>query len=202
MTRAASVHWQRGLSMIEMVVVVAIVGILAFVVTPEISTQLRNAQIRSAAEAMQSGLLKARTEAISRNQNVRFSLVTDLSDGCVLSPSAGSWVVSLDDPAGKCSTANPVVDPRILAVHTARDGAAAAAVAATRADAAASSSVTFNPFGRVINGNQMARIVVANASSPTEFRSYRVDISPVGSVRMCDLRVNPNSDDPRRCLPA
>jgi type IV fimbrial biogenesis protein FimT len=202
MSRAALLRRQRGLSMIEVVVVVAIVGILALVVSPEISTQLRNARIRNAADAMQAGLLRARAEAISRNQNVRFSLVSDLSGSCSLSAAAGSWVVSLNDPDGKCDTTpDPTVDPGILAVHTARDGNAGAVIAAMRSDGTtAATSVTFNPFGRVINVNQMARIVVTNASSPADYRSYRVDISTVGSVRMCDVRVSTASDDPRRCL--
>ena len=30
--------------------------------------------------------------------------------------------------------------------------------------------------------------------------AYRVDVSTVGSVRICDVRVSMTSDDPRRCL--
>lgn len=192
---------QSGLSLIEIVVVLAILGLLAVTAGPEISLQLRNLQVRNAAETMQSGLQRARAEAISRNQNVRFSLVSDLSGDCVLSASAGSWVVSLDDPASKCDSAPSVdSDPRIVAVHNAADGNPLATVAATQIDGStAASSVTFNAFGRPINGTQLARIAVTSSIAPADHRAYRVDVSPVGGVRMCDTRVSTSSEDPRRC---
>lgn len=190
--------------MIEVVVVVAILGIVAVAVLPEISLQLRNSQIRNAAEAMTSGLNRARAEAISRNQNVRFTLVSDLSTDCVALASSGSWVVSLDDPVGKCDSApSNDTEPRIVTLHTARDGNIAARVAATQGTAmtTAATSVTFNPFGRPVNNTQLGRIVLDSATATSAHRSYRVDVTQVGSVRMCDRGVLASSDDPRRCPP-
>lgn len=186
--------------MIEVIVVVSIIGILAVAVAPEISIQLRNARVRNVAESMQNGLQRARAEAIARNQDVRFSLVSDLTDSCVLSSSGASWVVSIDNPAGLCDIPpNPDVEPRIVTLQEARDGGTGATVAATQGNfTTAASSITFNPFGRPVNTTQMARIVVDSAVSASEHRSYRVDISQVGSVRMCDRRVTA-TDDPRYC---
>lgn len=187
--------------MIEVIVVVSIIGILAVAVAPEISIQLRNSRVRNVAESMQNGLQRARAEAIARNQNVRFTLVSDLTDSCVASSTSASWVVSMDDPAGLCDIApDPGVEPRTVTLQEARDGGIGATVAATQGSpfTTTSSSITFNPFGRAINGSQMARIVVSSAITPTQHRSYRIDISPVGSVRMCDLRVTV-TDDPRYC---
>lgn len=190
--------------MIEVVVVVAILGIVAVAVTPEISLQLRNSQIRNAAEAMTSGLNRARAEAISRNQNVRFTLVNDLSTDCAASATAGSWVVSLDDPAGKCDSApSNDTEPRIVTVHTARDGNADARVSATVQGTAvtttAANSVIFNSFGRPVNASQLGQIVLDIATATSSHRSYRVVVSATGSVRMCDIGVVTSSDDPRRC---
>ncbi|WP_418316773.1 GspH/FimT family pseudopilin [Piscinibacter sakaiensis] len=195
---------QRGVSMIEVLTVVSIIGILLVAVAPEITTQLRNAQIRNAADSMIAGLQRARSEAIRRNQDVRFSLVSDLSDDCVLSSSAGSWVVSLDDPVGNCATpASESTAPRILAVHSAADGNVMAKVVATQADGATPArEIIFNGFGRPKDATQLGRIVMSSANSPTEYRSYRVDVSPVGGVRMCDTKVSQTSEDPRRCPPA
>ncbi|MBL8303767.1 MAG: GspH/FimT family protein [Ideonella sp.] len=192
---------QRGISMIEVIVVVSIVGILAVAVAPEISIQLRNSRVRNVAESMQNGLQRARAEAIARNQNVRFTLVSNLTDSCVASSSAASWVVSLDDPAGLCDIApDPTVEPRTVTLQEARDGGTGATVSATQGSpfTTAASSITFNPFGRPINTTQMARVVVDSAVTPSQHRSYRIDISPVGSVRMCDRRVTA-TDDPRYC---
>ncbi len=192
---------QRGLSLIEIVVVLAILGLLVVTAGPEISLQLRNLQVRNAAESMQAGLQKARAEAISRNREVRFSLVSNLSGDCALSASAGSWVISLDDPASKCdSEPSAESDPRIIAVHGAADGNALAAVAGTRANGTiAATSITFNAFGRPSDLTQLDRIAVTSSNAPADHRAYRLDVSPVGGVRMCDTRVSPSSEDPRRC---
>ena len=191
-----------GVSMIEIMIVIAIVAVLAVFVGPDISVQLRNAQIRNAAEAMQAGLQKARAEAITKNTEVRFSLVTDLTTNCVLSSTAGSWIVSLDDPNSKCDTTpSPTVDPRIIAVHYARDGNTLANVVATQSDkTTAANGVVFNPFGRPLNATQLSRIVLNSATNTPAYREYRIDVSNAGSVRMCDARVSTASDDPRRCV--
>jgi type IV fimbrial biogenesis protein FimT len=190
----------RGVSLIEIVIVMVILGLLAIAVGPEISQQLRNLQVRNAAEAMQAGLQKARTEAITRNANVRFTLVSGLTSSCTASASGGSWIVSLDAPAGKCNqAASATVAPRIIAVHSAGDGGTMAGIAATRPDLSAESTIVFNGFGRPMDTNQLARIVVSSSISPADYRSYRLDVSPIGSVRMCDPRVSTTSDDPRRC---
>lgn len=191
----------RGVSLIEVVIVMVILGLVAVSVGPEITQQLRNLQVRNAAEAVQSGLQKARTEAISRNANVRFTLVSSLQSSCTASATGRSWIVSLDDPAGKCNQApSASVAPRIIAVHSAGSGNAMAGVVATRANASTQeSTITFNSFGRPVDVNQLARIVVSSSTAPSEHRSYRLDVSPIGSVRMCDPKVSITSDDPRRC---
>jgi type IV fimbrial biogenesis protein FimT len=193
----------RGMSLIEIIIVMVILGLVAVAVGPEITQQLRNLQIRNAAEAMQAGLQKARSEAISRNANVRFTLVSGLASSCTASATGGSWIVSLDDPAGKCNqSASATVAPRIIAVQSGSDGGAMAAIAATRSDlTSAQSTIVFNGFGRPVDTNQLARIVVSSAVAPADYRSYQLDVSTIGSVRMCDPKVSPSSDDPRRCPP-
>ena len=110
----------RGVTLIELAVVVALVALLLLAIIPSASTWIRNIQIRNVATSLQTGLQKARAEAMRRNTNVRFSLVrlsdsAVMDDSCVVDDDGSSWVVSLDDPGGKCGT---VVDettaPRIL----------------------------------------------------------------------------------------
>lgn len=187
--------------MIEMVVVVALIGILAVAVAPEVSQQLRNAQVRNAAESIATGLQKARTEAISRNTNVRFTLVTDLGSDCAASAVRGSWVVSRDDPASLCDVGvSESVEPRILALQLGADGGSLAVVAATQVDKTTpASSITFNALGRPTGAaTQISRISLATPTDGSGDRAYRVDISPTGSVRVCDKKVTA-ANDPRLC---
>lgn len=62
----------RGFTLVEMLMVLAVVGIMVAVALPSMRTQLSNADIRAVAEEMRSGLELARTEAIRRNTSVQF----------------------------------------------------------------------------------------------------------------------------------
>src|SRR5260221_13335306 len=120
---------QRGFTIIEVMITLAVIGVLLGLGAPGFIEWLQNQQIRAAAEATLNGLQVARGEAVRRNTPVRFQLVSDLTSTCVLSadsltaPVSVSWVVSLGDPTGACDAATdsgqPVPPPgRILQRRT------------------------------------------------------------------------------------
>ena len=200
---------QSGVTMLELIVVVAIVAILAALAMPNFSTWIKNSQIRSTAEAIQSGLQLARAEAVRRNTQVRFQLTTSGAATCALSTAGANWVISMDDPTGLCANA-PINDafpasdtannpaPRIIQMRGATEGSGTSVVAAGQ------SSVVFNALGRVtpvpadaisIDVSNSAGGACANVSGP--MRCLRVDISVSGRIRMCDPAYA--STDPRGC---
>ena len=65
-----SIHGERGFSLTELAVVVAVIGILAVLATPFFLTYLRNAAVEGAAREVATMLNQARQIAIARNQNV------------------------------------------------------------------------------------------------------------------------------------
>ncbi len=199
----------RGVTLIELVVVVALLAMLLMAVIPSASAWIRNTQIRNVATSMQTGLQRARAEAMRRNTNVRFSLVS-LSNSAVMDNSCAvvegglSWVVSLDDPAGKCATAvSDTTTPRILDKQATGTGSSTTQVIVAGNDAANGDAavVIFDGFGRVVvtpGAPPMATIDVDNIVSGNDFRALRVVIGTGGTVRMCEPKITASSD-PRKC---
>lgn len=202
MKRLREAQHQRGLSLVEMAIAMAILALLIALGVPGFQTWLLNTQIRNSAEAMSAGLQQARAEAVKRNQPVQFTLVTTnnpavLDDTCAASAAGTSWVVSQDTPDGKCATdVSDGVAPRIVAKRAGGEGSAAATVAGTSAAGTAASSVSFNGFGRTNGAAPLAQINVTSVASGT--RALRVQISAGGAIRVCDPVVT-DSNDPRKC---
>ncbi len=106
----------RGMTLIEVAVVLVILGLLLMAALPTAGTWMRNTQVRNTASSMLAGLAQARNEAIRRNTPIRFSLVSlsdsaVMNDTCAVSRTGVSWVVSARDPAGYCSRPAPSSDP-------------------------------------------------------------------------------------------
>ncbi len=194
----------RGLTLIELAVTMTIISLALLTAMPSIGGWIRNTQVRNTALSIQAGLVQARTEAVRRNQSVRFSLVslTDtavMDNSCALSSSGVSWVVSLSDPATKCALDPSDTDaPRIINKQAGGVGGRNVVVSAVQADNTAASSVTFNGFGRVADATPLARIDVDNQVSGGDYRALRILLSAGGNVRTCDIKVT-SATDPRKC---
>jgi type IV fimbrial biogenesis protein FimT len=183
---------QRGVSLVEIAVVLAILALLLTQAVPAYSTWLRNTQIRTAAESMQNGLQLARAEAIRRNRSVQFALVdapaTGWSVGCVNPVDSGT--PDVEDP-GDC-----------LATIQARSAADGSERSTATAAPAGARIVTFDSIGRVrANADASPALTRIDLSDPdldpARARPLRVTIDAGGGVRMCDPALPPS--DPRAC---
>ncbi|EXI68727.1 MAG: Verru_Chthon cassette protein D [Candidatus Accumulibacter adjunctus] len=178
----------RGFSLIELIVGIVILGVLMAMAVPRFSDWLRNARIRSSAEAIQNGLQLARAEAVRRNATVRFQLVSAIDDTCALATTGPHWVVSMDNPAGQCATApSDTAAPRIIQMRNRAEGSQQTQVAAGQ------SAFVFNGLGRLIP--VPAANVAIDVSSTTggtcvasggSLRCLRLVVSVGGQIRMCD----------------
>jgi type IV fimbrial biogenesis protein FimT len=190
-----------GFNLIELMLAIAVLSLILGYGVPSFVESIRNTQVRGLAESLQNGLQRARAEAIKRNRPVSFWLVTPpvgIPDAsCALSSTSASWVVSLDNPAGRCEVApSDGTTPRIVQVVGSTSGSIN--VAATNATGSAATSITFNPFGQPLaSPAPIARIDLTHVE--TGVRRLSIQISSSGGVRMCDQDVA--SGDPRACLP-
>jgi len=191
----------RGFTLVELMITLAVLGMLIMIALPNMGTWLQNTQIRTSAEAMQAGLQLARAEALKRNTTVRFQLVNSLTSSCALTTSGRNWVVSLADPSGLCNMdASDTVAPQIIQKRSSAEGSPNAVVTAT-----GGSSVVFNGLGRPAAGS-LTEINVTNpnngacktAAGNEPMRCLRIAVNAGGAVRMCDPAVN-DATDPRKC---
>jgi type IV fimbrial biogenesis protein FimT len=193
---------QRGFSIVELVVTVALLALILGLAIPSIGTWMDNTRIRNTTEALQNGLLTARMEAIRRNQNISFYLVTlndagALDNTCALSTDSGSWVISVSSPAGQCASVRSTTEaPMLVESRTVKDGGDGVKVTADN------STVTFNGFGRIVSaaGGSITQIDVTGPNDDTQYRNLRVNLTAAGAVRMCDPSVPTTATaDPRLC---
>ena len=191
----------HGFTIIELVVTLALFGVLMGLAVPSFTIFIQNTQIRNAAETVLTGLTQAKSEAIRRNTPVRFQFVTTLTSSCALSQSSGSWIVSLDDPAGSCEVApSETTTPRTYRKQSSADGYPKVTVTAT-----SSSSIVFNGIGRIV-GTGITQIDFTHNAMTCEHlettngtaRCLRILISTGGAPKLCDPKVTATTDS-RHC---
>jgi type IV fimbrial biogenesis protein FimT len=187
----------RGFTLIELMVVVAIVAILAALGMPSFSAWVANAKVRTVAESLQSDFRLAQAEAVRRNRQVAFVL-TNSSD-----PSASS--VAAASPATNWSIrALPLLNSDEGGSNTAGKTTFIKGYAKTvNSDATVTGSVSllcFNSVGRLVASS--ATITDAGGGScaapttntplyfrvqnPAGDRPLWVSVELGGKIRMCD----------------
>ena len=160
---------QRGLTLVELVVVLAIVAVSATLAAPSFAQMIANYRVRGAADGILGALNFARTEALRRNTPVAFSLA----------PGGSGWAVT--------QTATST---------TLQSRAAGDLPGTTVTSSSAATSVTFLASGLIQPGSQLSRVTVASNVAATETR--RIDVFGGGLIRMCDPAITAAAD-PRRC---
>jgi len=201
----------RGVTLIELMVALAILGISLLMVIPAFSSWLRNAQVRSQAESLQSGLQMARAEAVRRNTAVRLQLTSDLSDSCTLVSAGTQWVINLGSstsPASHCASAiSDSSSPYLLQRSAGSSSLSNALITASQ------STLAFDSLGRLAATTNPTTTASANvtfqvtAPSGTciaasgDTRCLNLVVSPGGQIRLCDpsLSSTQAADRARAC---
>jgi len=202
---------QRGVTLIESVVVMAIAVILLRLAVPAFSAWLGNVQTRTVAESLQSGLQLARAEAIRRNAPVTFWLTStavpqtaDWLVGCATPVGTGQIPEQPGDCPGITTTAGlpaagtTTFTPWIQNVSAAAQQSTLVQIATPNGG----TEVTFSSVGLVTtnkdNSPAIQEIDITAPALPTaQARPLKVMISG-GQIRMCDPALA-LANDPRGC---
>lgn len=164
-----------GFSLIELMIAVALFGVLATLAVPAYRDMIQNNQIRNAAESIQTGIQLARAEAVKRNTTVRF----------ILDGTNSAWCVSTG------TTCPGTIQNRVVGEGS------STSVTVTPTPAG---SLVFNSLGILTSPTPTAGsgfVELAVAHSTTGLRNLRVAVGIGGSSKMCDPALA--STDVRSC---
>jgi len=189
----------RGFTLIELMIALALIGVMLALGAPAFSAWIQNTQIRTAAESMLTGIKLARTEAAKRNATVRFQMMTSTDASCGLSTTGANWVVSVNDATGLCDVADSLLPPYPVRIKASGEGTRNVAYSASLA------STNFDALGRVtpIPAADLVFDITNPAgggcvASSGPMRCLQIQVTPGGQARMCDPAVTA-ANDSRTC---
>ncbi len=194
-----------GVTLIELMIAITILGILLVLGLPESFKWMQNTRIRTSAESISNGLQLARGEAVRRNTRVEFVLTADpntTTANVITNNSGPNWVVRAYDSLGNLvfiqgaaeNSPNVVINSDVPNVTF---------------NAVISNGVVFNGLGRACDdlgaclGANGTNIKVTNpkggacvAAGP--MRCLKVEVQSGGQIKMCDPAAP--AGDNRACL--
>lgn len=171
---------KSGFTLVELMVVVAVIGIVAALAAPSYRAWIQNTKVRTAAESILNGMQKARSEALMRNTLVKFTLGAN-----------SAWTVECATASARaCSD----LTSGVVETRSNNDGSTAAAVITPTPSGA--NNITFTGLGVKSSTatNQLTQVAVSFAGAD---RNLNITLGAGGNVRLCDP--NAKSTDPRKC---
>lgn len=187
--------WQRGATLLELMVTVTIVGIVGAIGIPQMSQWIRNTSVTSAAEILQNGLRQAEAEAIRRNLRVEF-LLTDgtpsVSTIKTLTASANgkNWAIRALDGLTPLADQNAAYVNGFLLKEVSPE-----------ISLEGPASVLFSGTGRVLDtaGAAVADHRVYRISRSNADKALCVFVTPGGGIKLCNPALE--SGEPFACQP-
>lgn len=179
--KAFSKSKSAGFTLTELMIAIAILGVLVSMGMPSFLQMLRNKEISNAAESVANGLHRARAEGVARNARVQFVMGT-----------GSSWTV---DYVSKPVPSDPPLDSR-----SGSEGSSNVTLTALAADlATATTTVTFNNFGQVVdNADASPTLAQVDLAAAGGNQNLRVTIGAGGNAKVCDPTLASGSS-PRAC---
>ena len=169
---------QAGFTLIEMMVVVAVMGIVIAIALPSLNVMIANTQIRSVAESIRNGLQVARTEAVKRNESVIFTLNAD-----------NSWQLGCVTPIADLDGDGQDDCPAVITQKGVREGGGNAVTIVGAGQA------TFTSLGTLAPAMApLTQVDITSNAIATGTRPLRITLGAGGNARMCDTSITAVGD--------
>ncbi|RJX33334.1 MAG: prepilin-type N-terminal cleavage/methylation domain-containing protein [Oxalobacter sp.] len=167
-------HWlSEGVTLIELVIAIAVLGILLAAGLPSFGNWIQNSRTRAQAESILRGLQLARQEAIRNNSPVEFQFV------------AGGWRVGCVTVTTECP----------LDIQSYKTPAGSVVVNSGGQQNYRFDNMGFLTVPVVAQGNVWTTIAVTNPNLvPPEGRDLSILITSGGATKMCDPQVTDVTD--------
>lgn len=196
---------QRGFSLIELIVGLAIFGFLMALGMPQYATFIANSRLRATAEGITNGLNLARAEAVKRNARVELVLTNEepieaLVNALPQATNGYNWVVREWVPS---TGSYNFIEGKVGAEGSGKTDGTGVVIASSSADAAYDGRIIFTGFGAMTIAQPISFQVTypgaglcAAANGP--LRCLNVNVTPGGEIRICDPKVTA-AKDTRAC---
>ncbi|MDI1308767.1 MAG: GspH/FimT family protein [Methylotenera sp.] len=96
-----------GFTLVELMVVIAIIAIMASIAVPSFSATIANMRAKNAASSIYDGLVRARSEAVKRNLTVTLAPATSWAQGWQITSSDSTTVLEKYTSTGTVTISGP-----------------------------------------------------------------------------------------------
>jgi type IV fimbrial biogenesis protein FimT len=177
LARPSPAKANTGFTLIELMVTVAVLGILMALAMPNYTQWIANTRVRTTAEAIQNGLMLAKGEAVRRNAKVQFVLtnndpVVGNVNTVTAAVSGKAWMVRTYLSAGTYTSAN------FIQGRSSAEGSANTTVDADQSTVVFTGMAGLSPVP--------AATVNIDVTGTGASRPLRITIARGGAIRMCD----------------
>ncbi|HUP62172.1 MAG TPA: GspH/FimT family pseudopilin [Thermoanaerobaculia bacterium] len=173
---------QRGYSLAEMMVVVAIIGVLSLVAVPSFITYQRSARLKTSMRQVTNDLRAARQRAVARNVFVKLSFNKDVNPGTFrifeatsgVTVTAVNWVQTAPQAAGTSKVLEKPITFENVNFTDVVDG---------DGNTDGELDVIFQSDGTaVLPGGVTTGELKVKSSDPIPISSYRITVTSVGKI--------------------
>ncbi|MDR2710664.1 MAG: prepilin-type N-terminal cleavage/methylation domain-containing protein [Burkholderiales bacterium] len=198
----------QGFSLIELMIAVALLAIFLVMASPSIRTYLENSKVKNVAESIESGMQKARFNAINHNHLTQFVMTARSGAG-----NNDEWIIREQIPPTP-----PNINPTAQEVETFVWGSGGSNWTTVNAPArdsgnGAANAVTFDGMGKIVSNtnwtapttattgpaasaNRIAQVQVSSSTGMTEVAQMNVNVG-VRGIRVCSPSLP--TTDPKYC---